>query len=120
MADRVDRVVKRAIGVLFAPIDFVQPALISGSVLVAIVIFLIATAVLALPPVRELITESVFHVSCLSVQAKERGKEYCDFSMITFQLLVALSVGGILITDKVASIAETIALSRSSIKASAA
>jgi hypothetical protein len=111
MADIVDRVVKRVIGGLFAPIGLVQPAVISGPVLGVIVGFLIATALLALPPIRESVTESVFQISCLSAHAKELGKEYCDFSIITFQLLVALSVGGILITDKVANFAETIASS---------
>jgi hypothetical protein len=111
MADKLDRAVKRAIGALFVPLGLATPLLFSIPVLILIVSILLATVALALPLFREPVVSYIFHVHCLPNEAKERGKEYSDFAIIAFQLLVALSIGGILITDQVARFAEATALS---------
>jgi hypothetical protein len=111
MADEVDKAAKRAIGALFAPIGLATQRLFSIPVLIVIVVLLLATIALALPPFREPVASYVFHVHCLLNETKELGKEYSDFAIVSLQLLVALLVGGILITDQIARFAEVTALS---------
>jgi hypothetical protein len=84
----------------------VRSELLSGPILIAI-----STAITALPPLRDAIAQTVFHINCLSATAKEAGKEYCDFTIVEFQVLIAFVIGGVFVTDKIAEFTQRAALS---------
>jgi len=107
----LDRLVKRIIAGLFAPSNLAKPELLSGPVIIAIALVLLLTVITAVPMLRDKISEAVFHVNCLSAEAKEAGKEYCDFAIIGFQVSIALVVGGIFVTDKITELTQRAALS---------
>jgi hypothetical protein len=106
MTSRLDEAVKRIINVLFLPLEFTRPTLFAWPTLIATVIFLLATATFAAPPLREIIADTIFDVRCLTAVEKEHGKEYCDFAAILLQVLMALTIGGVFVTERIAGFTE--------------
>jgi len=64
-------------------------------------IVLAGTVLGAEPHIRSFIVTNVFDTACLPAAVKETGKAYCDFAIVCLQLLLALALGGIFITDDI-------------------
>jgi hypothetical protein len=88
----------------------VRPTILSGPTLALIVLLLLGTVLAAAPPLREIVADRVFDVRCLVDATKDIGKEYADFAVITFTLLVAFIIGGVLVTDRIAEATHAAAL----------
>jgi hypothetical protein len=93
-----DRFAKSLIGGLFYPTQLPMQIL-SRPVLHTLILILLLTPILALPPIREVMRHAMA-IHCLDEHTKEVGKQYSDFAIILFQMLIALTVGGIFITEE--------------------
>jgi hypothetical protein len=105
MRKPVDQAVKKIIAGLFYPLEFAPTSLFSGPMLALAALLLLATGLLALPPLREVMRHALA-VHCLDDQTREIGKQYSDFAQIMFQVLIAVAIGGLVVTRGIVAIVQ--------------
>jgi len=98
---RLDNVFKALVGGMFFPSRVVTPALLSPATRIVIAVGLIIPIALAEPNVKDIAACFVF--SKPSAETRELVKNFCDFAAITFQILIAVMIGGIAVTERVVS-----------------
>lgn len=91
--------IEQLVDKLYTTSELITAQRLSPGTLVLIAVVLLLTATCAEPHLRGLIAARVFEAPCFTGVVKETGREYCDFAIICFQLMIALVVGGIFITD---------------------
>jgi hypothetical protein len=72
-----------------------------------IVFCLFLTVVFAEPHVRKYIHINLMDIKCISNERKDEIKSCCDFAIICLQILIALMIGGIAVTDALAAFVRT-------------
>jgi hypothetical protein len=95
-----DRAAAACINAIFLPADWIKPHTISKGMQGLIVAILVITAAFAEPHVREKFA-TFLGGPCWTMATKEWGKEWSDFAVIVFQVLIAIMIGGIAITEDV-------------------
>jgi hypothetical protein len=108
MSDRIDEWAKRLVNSLFLPFELARPEVFSRPTLILTVLILLATPILAAPPLRELIANYLFHVQCLTPKTRQYGKEYSDFAKIAFQILIVVLISGLVVTQRTTNYVRTV------------
>jgi hypothetical protein len=98
---RLDKVFNALVAGMFSPSQIATPALLSPAARIIIAAGLIIPVVLAEPNVKNIAACLAF--SKPSDETKELVKNFCDFAAITFQILIAVMIGGIAVTERVVS-----------------
>ncbi|MFI4982479.1 MAG: hypothetical protein ACHQIO_19180 [Nevskiales bacterium] len=106
-----DQMFKSVLPGLFFPTRIATPRAMSIPAAIFIGSLLLTAIVLAEPTIRNLVTADVFEVTCLPAAYKDAAKGYCDFAAIVLQILIAVVIGGIAITDRTVRLAQGLALS---------
>jgi hypothetical protein len=97
----LDWIFKGFIGVIFPP-PKVAPKLLSPIAKTLIALGFIAPIVLAAPPIKDVLFCHLFKTP--SLEDKDIIKNYCDYFAICFQILIAITIGGIAITESAVQI----------------
>jgi hypothetical protein len=105
-ASAFEQRVRRLIEVIFVPARTITPQHLSKATFIFIGLVLFTTVMMAEPHIKKLYMTYFLKVDCFPAATKEVVKEYCDFAIIAFQVLIAIVVGGIVITDNMVSAAQ--------------
>jgi hypothetical protein len=101
MSNRAERALTAAINLLLFP-GRVKPTWLSSIATVSMIVGLVLPIILALPPIKGHLFCTSPSFRSVTVEEREIIKNWCDFVVLFCQVLLALMVGGIIITDRIA------------------